>query len=68
MSGENGRVSEQPDPPTEQDARRRERNRRLRLAFLEGAEKHSHDTLGRALSHDELRRVIGRFPDFGTGR
>jgi hypothetical protein len=44
------------------DLRRRERGRRLRLAFLEGAEKQSRDGLGRGLTHEELRRVIGRFP------
>jgi hypothetical protein len=36
--------------------------RRLRLAFLEGAEQHSRQTLGRGLTEDELRRVIRRFP------
>jgi hypothetical protein len=44
------------------DNRRHERRMRLRLAFLEGAEQRSRDTLGRALTNDELRRVIGRFP------
>jgi hypothetical protein len=43
-------------------ARRRELDRRLRAAFLAGAEEHSRATLGRGLSEDELRRVIGRFP------
>ncbi len=67
-TGKNGRMSEQPDRPSEQEVRRRERKRRLRLAFLEGAETRSRDTLGRGLTHDELRRVIEWFPEVGTGR
>ena len=61
-------MNEQPGRTSEKDARRRELHRRLRLAFLEGAEKHSRDTLGRGLTHGELRRVIRRFPAGVSGR
>lgn len=47
-----------PDP----DERRRDLDRRLRLAFLEGAEQRSRDALGRGLTDDELRRIVRRFP------
>jgi hypothetical protein len=39
-----------------------ELNRRLRLAFLRGAEEGSRAERGRALTADELRQVIGRYP------
>jgi hypothetical protein len=41
--------------------RRRELNRRLRLAFVAGAEARSRETVGRGLTADELRRVIERY-------
>jgi hypothetical protein len=59
---ENEGMDREPGRRSEQDARRRDLKRRLRLAFLEGAETRSRDTLGRGLTHDELRRVIERFP------
>ena len=37
-------------------------NRRLRQAFLEGAEERSMRVLGRGLTADELRRVLRRYP------
>ena len=39
-----------------------ELNRRLRLAFLRGAEERSRLEHGRDLTADELRRVIARYP------
>jgi hypothetical protein len=43
-------------------ARRLELNRRLRLAFIAGAEERSRDTAGRGLTDEELGRVIERYP------
>ncbi|HEY5277025.1 MAG TPA: hypothetical protein VIK38_10935 [Coriobacteriia bacterium] len=43
-------------------ARRSELNRRLRRAFLEGAEERSSRVLGRGLTADELRRVLRWYP------
>jgi hypothetical protein len=37
-------------------------NRRLRRAFFEGAEQQSRRVLGRGLTADELRRVLGQYP------
>jgi len=37
-------------------------NRRLRLAFLRGAEERSRLEQGRDLTADELRRVVARYP------
>ena len=42
-------------------------NRRLRLAFISGAEAHSRRTLGRGLTDEELRRIIARFRIDATG-
>ncbi len=42
--------------------RRAELNRRLRQAFVEGAEEDSRRRLGRGLSDDEIRRVLRRYP------
>jgi hypothetical protein len=39
-----------------------ERERRLRLAYIEGAKEQARDALGRGLTEDELERVIRRFP------
>ena len=39
-----------------------ERERRIRLAYLGGAEEHSRERLGRGLTEDELERVIRRMP------
>jgi len=45
------------------DQERRVRlNRRLRQAFLEGAEADSRRRLGRGLSREELERVLRLFP------
>lgn len=38
-----------------------ELRRRLRLAYVEGAEEWTRENVGRALDDDELGRVIGRF-------
>ncbi len=43
-------------------ARRLELNRKLRRAFLEGAEERSERESGRGLTEDELRRVMRRYP------
>jgi hypothetical protein len=37
-----------------------ERERRLRLMYLEGAEESSRERLGRGLTEDELERVLRR--------
>lgn len=37
-------------------------NRRLRQAFVEGAEEQSRRDHGRGLSEEELRRVLERYP------
>lgn len=55
-------MKERPNRRSQEDARRRDLEARVRRAFLEGAEQHSRDALGRGLTHDELQRVIGRFP------
>ena len=55
-------MKDRPDPRGDNDRRRRELHRRLRLAFLAGAEHHSRQTMGRPLTEDELEFVIGRFP------
>ena len=43
-------------------AHRRDLNRRLRLAFIKGAEERSRSRLGRGLSEEELERVLRRYP------
>jgi hypothetical protein len=42
--------------------RRADLNRRLRLAFIEGAEGDSRSRLGRGLTEEELQRVLRRYP------
>ena len=45
------------------DPERRERlNKRLRAAFIEGAEEDSRRRLGRGLTAEELERVLWRYP------
>jgi hypothetical protein len=45
------------------DQDRRERlNKRLRAAFLEGAEEDSRRRLGRGLTAEELERVLWHYP------
>jgi hypothetical protein len=52
------------------DRERRHRlNKRLRQAFLEGAEEDSRRRLGRGLTAEELERVLRRYPgDVGVRR
>ena len=38
-----------------------ERERRIRLAYLEGAESWSRETMGRGLTEGELEGVVRRF-------
>jgi hypothetical protein len=49
-------------PPADPTERRRRPNERLRAAFLAGAEEDSRRRLGRALTREELERVLRRFP------
>jgi len=42
--------------------RRANLNRRLRLAFIAGAEERSRETIGRGLSEEEFERIIERYP------
>ena len=42
--------------------RRAELNRRLRLAFVAGADEQSRRAIGRGLTDAELRRVLRRYP------
>lgn len=55
-----------PRPPTPEDGAHNERlsalNRRLRRAFLEGAEEQSRHAVGRALTPNELQRVLWHYP------
>ena len=43
-------------------AHRADLNRRLRAAFIAGAEERSRREVGRGLSEDELGRVLRRYP------
>ena len=42
-----------------------ERRRRLRLAYVDGAEEWSRDNIGRSLTVEELEGVLRRFQDAG---
>lgn len=42
--------------------RKAELNRKLRLAFIQGAEERSWREHGRGLTEDQLRRVLRRYP------
>lgn len=42
--------------------RRAELNRKLRLAFIEGAEERSRRALGRGATKEELDRILRRYP------
>jgi len=42
--------------------RRDDLEKRLRAAFLQGAEEHSRRRLGRGLTREELIRVLRRYP------
>jgi hypothetical protein len=41
---------------------------RLRLSFIASAEEHARRTLGRGLSHAELRRLMARYRRDPAGR
>ncbi len=51
----------EPGQPIER-LRRSELSRKLRRAFLEGAEERSQREFGRGLTADELRRILRRYP------
>ena len=55
-------MDEGPRQPIERASRRLELNRKLRHAFIEGAEERSQRELGRGLTAEELRRVLRRYP------
>jgi hypothetical protein len=55
-------VNHQPRQPTGNSHRLGELNRRLRIAFIAGAEERSRRELGRGLSEEELERVLRRYP------
>ena len=59
---ENVGVNREPSQPTDPSNRIRELNRRLRVAFIAGAEERSRRELGRGLSEEELERVLRRYP------
>jgi len=61
-SGTVSDVSERSREPIESPARRQALNRRLRIAFITGAEEGSRSRLGRGLSEEELWRVLRRYP------
>jgi hypothetical protein len=51
-----------PEGEQGQTDRRAELNRRLRQAFIDGAEEESRREHGRGLTAEELRRVLRRYP------
>jgi hypothetical protein len=55
-------VSERSRESIESPASRQALNRRLRIAFVAGAEEGSRSRLGRWLSEEEFRRVLRRYP------
>ncbi|MGZ8722115.1 MAG: hypothetical protein ACXWXH_11690 [Aeromicrobium sp.] len=55
-------MGQQPSQPTDRPDQVRELNRRLRVAFIAGAEERSRRELGRGLSEEELERVLRRYP------
>ena len=55
-------MNEGPRQSTSSSRRLRELNRRLRTAFIEGAEERSRREVGRGLSDEELERVLRRYP------
>jgi hypothetical protein len=48
--------------PTGSASRRSALNRRLRIAFIAGAEEQSRREAGRGLTEQELERVLRRYP------
>ena len=59
---ENVGVNQKPSQPTGGSNRFRELNRRLRVAFIAGAEEQSQREAGRGLTEQELERVLRRYP------
>ena len=59
---ENAGVNDRPREPIERASGEQELNRRLRRAFVEGAEERSQRELGRGLTSEELRRILSRYP------
>ena len=57
-----------PRQPIEGAPRRTELSRKLRRAFVEGAEERSQRELGRGLTAEELRRILRRYPGDLPGR
>jgi hypothetical protein len=55
-------MDQPPRQPTGSASRRSALNRRLRIAFIAGAEERSRRELGRGLSEEELERVLRRYP------
>jgi hypothetical protein len=56
-------VSDRQKRPEDTDRDRRVNlNRRLRAAFIEGAQEHSRRRLGRGLMAEELERVLRHYP------
>jgi hypothetical protein len=60
--GENDDVNQEPRQPIGSASRRSALNRRLRIAFIAGAEERSRETTGRGLTDEELGRVLRRYP------
>jgi hypothetical protein len=55
--------------PKPEGGRLEELNRRLRQAYVTGAEEESREREGRGLTEEELERVLGHYPgDLGPGR
>jgi len=48
-------------PNADRDERRRSLNQRLRAEYVGGAEEDSRRRLGRALTREELERVLRRY-------
>jgi hypothetical protein len=55
-------MNEGPRQPTGSASRRREFNRRIRAAFIAGAEEQSRREVGRGLSEEKLQRTLRRYP------
>jgi hypothetical protein len=60
--GENARMNQPQRQPTDSASRRSALNRRLRIAFIAGAEERSQVTMGHGLTEAELERVLRRYP------
>ena len=58
-----GVTSSHPSSPQSSPSERRaELNRKLRAAFIAGAEEQSMQAMGRGLTEEELQRVLRRYP------